>query len=62
MVRGHDEVLEVSSNTREVEHARDQALEAIDRSQWELDGEIFKLRFVKDTVESIKLEWVGSHD
>ena len=45
---------------REVEQARDEALDAIDHSQWELD----KMRtdtqqFVRDTVESLRSEFVA---
>ena len=45
---------------REVEQARDEALDAIDHSQWELD----KMRtdtqqFVRDTVESLRSEFAA---
>ena len=52
--------VEVSSIVREVEQARDEALDAIDQSQWELDKMKRDMQqFVRDTVESLRSEFVA---
>ena len=54
------EAVEVSSVLREVEQARDEALDAIDRSQWELDKMKRDMQqLVRETVESLRSEFVA---
>ena len=53
--------IEVSSLEREVEQARDEALDAIDPSQWELDKMKRDMQqLVRDRVESLRSEFVTS--
>ena len=53
------EAVEVSSAVREVEQARDEALDAIDCSHWELDKMKRDMQqFIRDAVESLRSEFV----
>ena len=51
----------MSSVVREVEQVRDEALDANDRSQWELDKMKRDMQqLVRDTVKSLRSEFVAS--
>lgn len=51
----------MSSVVREVEQVRDEALDANDRSQWELDKMKRDMQqLVRDTAESLRSEFVAS--